>query len=183
MPTVEDARKRMEDALDAMRREFATVRTGKATPALLDTVRVEAYGSKLPLNQVATIHTPEPSLLVVQPFDKSLIGDVEKAILAADLGLNPANDGNVIRVPIPALNEERRREYVKLLHKMGEEGRISIRHARRIVREELHEKVKDHELGEDEGRRREDALEKLTHEYTAKIDELLKHKEEEVLAL
>jgi ribosome recycling factor len=183
MPTVEDARKRMEDALDAMRREFATVRTGKATPALLDTVRVEAYGSKLPINQVATVHTPEPSLLVVQPFDKSLIGDVEKAILSADLGLNPANDGNVIRVPIPALNEERRKEYVKLLHKMAEEGRISIRHARRIVREELHQKVKDHELGEDEGRRREEALEKLTHEYTAKIDELLKHKEEEVLAL
>ncbi len=173
----------MEDALDAMRREFATVRTGKATPALLDTVRVEAYGSKLPINQVATVHTPEPSLLVVQPFDKSLIGDVEKAILSADLGLNPANDGNVIRVPIPALNEERRKEYVKLLHKMAEEGRISIRHARRIVREELHQKVKDHELGEDEGRRREEALEKLTHEYTAKIDELLKHKEEEVLAL
>jgi ribosome recycling factor len=183
MPTVEDAKKRMEDALDAMRREFATVRTGKATPALLDTVRVEAYGSKLPINQVATVHTPEPSLLVVQPFDKSVIGDVEKAILAADLGLNPANDGNVIRVPIPALNEERRREYVKLLHKMAEEGRVSIRHARRIVREELHQKVKDHELGEDEGRRREDALEKLTHEYTEKIDELLKHKEEEVLAL
>ncbi len=183
MPTVEDARKRMEDALDAMRREFATVRTGKATPALLDTVRVEAYGSKLPLNQVATIHTPEPSLLVVQPFDKSLIGDVEKAILAADLGLNPANDGNVIRVPIPALNEERRKEYVRLLHKMGEEGRVSIRHARRIVREELHQKVKDHDLGEDEARRREEALEKLTHEYTEKIDELLKHKEEEVLAL
>ncbi|MEJ2205082.1 MAG: ribosome recycling factor [Gemmatimonadota bacterium] len=183
MPTVEDARQRMEDALDAMRREFATVRTGKATPALLDTVRVEAYGSKLPLNQVATIHTPEPSLLVVQPFDKSVIADVEKAILAADLSLNPANDGNVIRVPIPALNEERRKEYVKLLHKMAEEGRISIRHARRIVREELHQKVKEHDLGEDEGRRREEALEKLTQEYTEKVDELLKHKEEEVLAL
>ena len=183
MPTVEDARQRMEDALDAMRREFATVRTGKATPALLDTVRVEAYGSKLPLNQVATIHTPEPSLLVVQPFDKSVIAEVEKAILAADLGLNPANDGNVIRVPIPALNEERRKEYVKLLHKMAEEGRISIRHARRIVREELHQKVKEHDLGEDEGRRREEALEKLTQEYTEKVDELLKHKEEEVLAL
>ena len=132
---------------------------------------------------MSRVHTPEPSLLVVQPFDKSLIGDVEKAILAADLGLNPANDGNLIRVPIPALNEERRKEYVKLLHKMAEEGRISIRHARRIVREELHQKVKDHELGEDEGRRREDALEKLTHEYTDKIDELLKHKEEEILAI
>ncbi len=183
MSTVEDAKRRMEEALEAMRREFASVRTGKATPALLDTVRVDAYGSKMPINQVATIHTPEPSLLVVQPFDKTLMGAVEKAIQAADLGLNPGNDGNVIRVPIPPLNEERRKEYVKLLHKMAEEGRVSIRHARRIVRDELHQKVKDHEIGEDEGHKREDALEKLTHEYTEKIDELLKHKEEEVLAL
>ena len=183
MPTVEDARKRMEDALEAMRREFATVRTGKATPALLDTVRVDAYGAKMPLNQVATVHTPEPSLLVVQPFDKSLLGEVEKAILSADLGLNPGNDGNIIRVPIPPLNEERRKEYVRLLHKMAEEGGVSIRHARRIAREEVHKLVKDHEIGEDEGHRREDSLEKLTHEYTEKIDELLKHKEEEVLAL
>lgn len=180
---VEDARQRMEAALDAVRREFGTVRTGKATPALLDTVRVDAYGSKMPLNQVATIHTPEPTLLVVQPFDKSLIGDVEKAIMTADLGLNPASDGNVIRVPIPPLNEERRKEYAKLLHKMAEDGRISIRHARRIVREEIHRLVKEHEIGEDEGHRREEAVEKLTQEYTEKIDELLKHKEEEVMAI
>ena len=183
MPTVEDARQRMEDALEAVRREFATVRTGKATPALLDTVRVDAYGSKMPVNQLATIHTPEPSLLVVQPFDKTLLADVERAIMAADLGLNPANDGNVIRVPIPPLNEERRREYVKLLHKMTEEGRVSIRHTRRLVREELHELVRSHELGEDEGRRREDEIEKLTHEFGDKIDELLKNKEAEVMAI
>ena len=183
MPTVEDAKRRMEDALEAVRREFATVRTGKATPALLDTVRVDAYGAKMPLNQVATVSTPEPTLIMVQPFDKTLIGDVEKAILTADLGLNPANDGNVIRVPIPPLNEERRKEYVKLLHKMAEEGKISVRHARRVVREELHKKVKEHEIGEDDGRRREDALEKLTHEYADRIDELLKHKEEEVMAI
>lgn len=183
MPTLEDARHRMEDALDALRREFATVRTGKATPALLDTVRVDAYGSKMPINQVATVHTPDPGLLVVQPFDKSLMGEVERAIQTADLGLNPSNDGNLIRVPIPPLNEERRKEYVKLLHKLAEEGRVSIRHARRIVRDELHKRVKEHELGEDEGRRREEALEKLTQEYTDKIDELLKHKEAEVMAL
>jgi ribosome recycling factor len=183
MPTVEDAKQRMEDALEAIRREFATVRTGKATPALLDTVRVDAYGSKMPLNQVATVSTPEPSLIVVQPFDKSLIGDVERAIMSADLGFNPSNDGNVVRVPIPPLNEERRKEFVKLLHKMAEEGRVSIRHARRIVREEIHSLVKEHEVGEDEGRRREDALEKLTHEYTDKIDEMLKHKEQEVMAI
>ena len=183
MPTVEEAKKRMEEALDAIRREFATVRTGKASPALLDTVRVDAYGSKMPLNQVATVSTPESSLLVVQPFDKTLMGDIERAIMTADLGLNPANDGNVIRVPIPPLNEERRKEYAKVLHKMAEDGRISIRHARRTVRDELHSLVKEHEIGEDEGRRREDALEKLTHEFTDKIDDLLKHKETEVMAI
>ena len=183
MPTVEDVRKRMEETIDAIRREFATVRTGKATPALLDTVRVEAYGSRMPLNQVATINTPEPSLIVVQPFDKSLVGEIERGIQQADLGLNPANDGNVIRVPIPPLNEERRREYVKLLHKMAEEGRVSIRHARRTAREEIQKLVKEHEIGEDEGRRHEEALDKLTHEYSERIDELLKKKEEEVLAI
>jgi len=183
MPTVEDAKKRMDDALDAIRREFATVRTGKATPALLDTVRVDAYGSKMPLNQVATVNTPETSMLLVQPFDKTLLADIERAIMTADLGLNPANDGNVIRVPIPPLNEERRKEFVKVLHKMAEEGRVSVRHARRIVRDEIHGLVKEHEIGEDEGRRREDALEKLTHQYTDKIDGLLKSKEEEVMAI
>lgn len=183
MPTTEDAKKRMDAALEALRREFGTVRTGKATPALLDTVRVDAYGSKMPLNQVATINVPEPSLIVVQPFDKSLIADVERAILTADLGLNPANDGNVIRVPIPPLNEERRREYVKVLHKMAEEGRVSVRHARRLVRDDIHQLVRDHDIGEDEGRRREDALEKLTQEYTERIDDLLKRKEEEVMAI
>lgn len=183
MSTVEDARNRMDEALDAMRREFGTVRTGKATPALLDTVRVDAYGSKMPLNQVATVSTPEPTLLVVQPFDKTLIGEIERGIQSADLGLNPANDGTVIRVPIPALNEERRKEYVKLLHKMAEEGRISIRHARRTAREDIQALVKEHEIGEDEGHRREEALEKLTHDFNDKIDELLKKKEEEIMAI
>ena len=183
MPTVEDAKTQMEAALEALRREFATVRTGKATPALLDTVRVEAYGSQMPLNQLATISTPESSLLVVQPFDKTLFPDIERAIMTADLGLNPANDGNIIRIPIPPLNEERRQEYVKLLHRMTEEGRISIRHARRTVRDELHQLVRDHELSEDESRRREDQLEKLTKDYVEKVDEILKSKEAEVMAI
>ncbi len=183
MPTVEEAKKRMEAALEALRREFATVRTGKATPGLLDTIRVDAYGSKMPINQLATVNTPEPSLLVVQPFDKTLLADIERAIMMADLGLNPANDGNIIRIPIPPLNEERRKESVKLLHKMAEEGRISLRHTRRVVREEIHDLVKEHELGEDEGRRREDSLEKLTHEYGDKVDEMVKHKEAEVMAI
>ena len=183
MPTVEDAKTQMEAALEALRREFATVRTGKATPALLDTVRVEAYGSQMPLNQLATVSTPESSLVVVQPFDKTLLPDVERAIMTADLGLNPANDGNIIRIPIPPLNEERRQEYVKLLHRMTEEGRISIRHARRTVRDELHQLVRDHELSEDESRRREDQLEKLTKDFVEKVDELLKNKEAEVMAI
>jgi ribosome recycling factor len=173
----------MDAALDAMRREFASVRTGKATPALLDTIRVEAYGSQMPINQVATVSTPEASLLVVQPFDKTLLADIERAIMASDIGLNPANDGNIIRIPIPPLSEERRKEYAKLLHKIAEEGRVSIRHARRVVRDELHNLTKDHELGEDESRRREEELEKVTHEYGDKIEELLKHKEAEVMAI
>ena len=122
MPSVKEAEQAMQAAVEATRREFSTVRTGKATPALLDTVRVDAYGTQMPLNQVATVSTPEPTLLVVQPFDQSLMSAIEKAILTADLGLNPGNDGNIIRVPVPPLNEERRKEYVKLLHKMAEEG-------------------------------------------------------------
>ncbi|MDC0161157.1 ribosome recycling factor [Gemmatimonadales bacterium] len=183
MVTVEEGRTRMEEALEAIRREFSTVRTGKATPALLDSVRVEAYGSQMPLNQVATINTPESSMIMVQPFDKSLLVDIEKAIMMSDLGLNPMNDGNVIRVPVPPLNEERRKEFVKILHKMAEEGRISVRHARRTVRDQIHDLVKNHDIGEDEARRREDQLEKLTHEYSDKIEALLKVKEEEVMAI
>ena len=183
MATVEEGKTRMEDALEAIRREFATVRTGKATPALLDSVKVEAYGSQMPLNQVATLNTPDSSMIVVQPFDKSLLGDIEKGIMMSDLGLNPMNDGNVIRVPIPPLNEERRREFVKILHKMAEEGRISLRHARRTVRDQIHDLIKNHEIGEDEGRRREDQLEKLTNDYSNRIEALLKAKEEEVMAI
>ena len=183
MPTVREAEQDMKAAVDATRREFSTVRTGKATPALLDTVRVEAYGSQMPLNQVATINTPEPTLLVVQPFDQSLIGAIEKAILTADLGLNPGNDGNIIRVPVPPLNEERRKEYVKLLHKMAEEGKISIRHARHKARDTIQQKVKDHEVGEDDGRRQEDEVERLTKEYSEAIDEFLKKKEAEVMSI
>ena len=180
---LEDATQHMHDALEAVRREFSTVRTGKATPALLDTIRVEAYGSKMPINQLATIGTPEATLLVVQPFDKSLIGDIERAIQTADLGLNPANDGNLIRIPIPPLNEERRKEYARLLHRMAEEGRISVRHARKVANDELKELIKEHELGEDEGHRNLQSVQKMTDEHIGKIDELLEHKEKEVMAI
>jgi len=183
MPTIQVVKKQMDEAIEAVRREFATVRTGKATPAILDTVRVEAYGAVMPLNQVATISTPEAALIVVQPFDRSLMGDIEKAILQADLGLNPANDGQVIRLPIPPLNEERRREYVKLLGKMAEEARISIRHARRDGNESVKSLVKDGELSDDDGRRVTDEIQKLTDRYIRQIDELLQGKEKEVMTV
>jgi ribosome recycling factor len=183
MPTVKEAEQAMTAAVEATRREFSTVRTGKATPALLDTVRVDAYGTQMPLNQVATVSTPEPTLLIVQPFDQSLMSAIEKAILTADLGLNPGNDGNIIRVPVPPLNEERRKEYVKLLHKMAEEGKVSIRHARHKARDTLQELMKEHELGEDDGHRQMDEVEKLTRDYTEAIDELMKKKEEEVMSI
>ena len=183
MSSLKEARTRMEEAVEAVRREFATVRTGKATPALLDTVKVDAYGGKMPLNQVASVHTPEPSLLVVQPFDKGLLQDIEKAIMSADLGLNPGNDGNIIRIPIPPLNEERRKEFVKLLHKLAEEGKVSLRHARHAARDEVLQQMKDHEVGEDEGHRKLDEVDKLTHQFSDKIDEMLKAKEAEVLAI
>ena len=181
--SLKEARSRMDDAIEALRREFTTVRTGKATPALLDTVRVDAYGSKMPINQVANVSTPEASLLVIQPYDKGLLGDIERAILTADLGLNPANDGNLIRVPIPPLNEERRKEYVKLLHQMAEEGRISIRHARKVGNDDIKNAIREHETGEDEGHRQLEEIQKLTDEHTRKIDEMLHHKEKEVMAI
>jgi ribosome recycling factor len=173
----------MEEAVDAVRRDFSTVRTGKASPALLDTVKVDAYGSKMPLNQVATVGTPEASLLVVQPFDKTLLADIERAILMADLGFNPANDGNVIRIPVPPLNEERRKELAKMLHQMAEDGRVSLRHARKVGNDEVKQAIKDHETGEDEGRRQLDEIQKLTDSCSKQIDEMLENKEKEVLAI
>ncbi len=173
----------MNEAYDAVRREFGTVRTGKATPALLDSVRVDAYGAKMPLNQVASIGTPDSALITVTPFDKTIVADIERAILQADLGLNPSNDGDVIRVPIPPLNEERRREFVKLLHKMAEEGRISIRHARHKGNDAIKAAIKEHDMGEDEGRRVLDGIQALTDRFIKKIDESLEAKEKEVLEI
>lgn len=181
MPTHGSAKEQMEKSLEAMRREFNSVRTGKASPALLDTVRVEAYGSKMPLNQVSTVNAPEPRMLIVQPWDKGLIGEIERAIRSAELGLNPASDGSVIRVPIPALNEERRREMVRMLHKLAEEGRIAVRHARQEANKEIKRRQSEHELSDDEAHREMDRIQKLTDEYIAKIDQLLKVKEEEVM--
>ncbi len=181
MPSISQAREHMDKALDAMRREFSTVRTGKASPALLDTVRVDAYGSKMPLNQVANVSAPEPRLLIVQPWDKSLMPVVEKAIKAAELGLNPSNDGNIIRVPVPALTEERRRDMVKLLHKLAEEGRVAVRHARQEGNKEIKHRESEGEISEDDARREMEQVQKLTDEYIHKIEQLLKAKEAEVM--
>ena len=181
MLSLKAASHQMDKAVEALRREFASVRTGKASPALLDTVRVEAYGSHLPLNQVATVSAPEPRLLVVQPWDRGMLGPVEKAIQTSDLGLNPSNDGKIIRVPIPALTEERRKEYVRLLHKMAEEGRVSVRHARKEANDAIKRRQKDGDLSEDEARREQDEVQKLTDQHIKGIDELLQHKEAEVM--
>lgn len=179
--SVKEARDRMEKAVEAVRREFSTVRTGKASPAILEHVKVEAYETQMPLEQLATITAPEARTLVVQPWDQNLVDTIDQAIRNADLGLNPSNDGNVIHVPIPPLNEERRQELVKVLHKMAEEGRISVRATRRDANETVKEQMKNGDISEDEGHRRLDKIQKLTDENVGKIDALLKAKEEEVL--
>jgi ribosome recycling factor len=181
MPSLGEARKHMDNAVDAVRREFGSVRTGKASPGLLDNVRVDAYGSKMPLNQVATVSSPEPRSLLVQPWDKGLLGAVEKAIRSAELGLNPANDGSVIRVPIPALNEERRREMVRMLHRLAEDGRIAVRHARQEANKQIKQRQNEGDISEDDARRELDDVQKATDEHIARIDQLLKSKEEEVM--
>jgi ribosome recycling factor len=180
---VDEARTRMGETVDAMRREFDTVRTGKAVPSILDSVWVEAYGGRMPLNQVATVSAPDPTLLALQPFDPSLIGAIEKAVLSAGLGLNPSNDGSLIRVPIPPLSEERRREYARLLHKMAEEGRVSLRHARQGANDRIRGMLKEHELGKDEAHRMMGEIQKLTDEHVRRIDDLLAAKEKEVMAI
>ena len=181
--TIQDTKERMEEAFLALKRDFSSVRTGKASPTLLDQVRVEAYGAKMPLNQVATVSAPEADMLMVQPFDPSVIGEIERAIQSSDLGLNPSNDGSVIRIPIPPLTEERRQEYVRVLRKMAEEGRVSVRHARRDGNDALKARMKDGELSDDDGHRLMDEVQKLTDGYNEQIDKLLESKEEEVMSL
>src|SRR3954447_136330 len=181
MSSLQKAKQRMEGALESLRREFGAVRTGKASPALLDTVRVEAYGSKVPLNQVGTVSAPEPRMLTVQPWDRSLMKDIERALRESDLGLNPSNDGQLIRIPIPALTEERRKEYVRMLHKLAEEGRVAVRQARKDANDEVKGRQKKEGLSEDDVRREEKEVQKLTDQYIARVEEMLKHKEAEVM--
>ena len=179
--TIAQARERMDKSVDAVRREFTSVRSGKATTALLDTVRVEAYGSKMAMNQVGTVSVPEPRMIIVQPWDKSLIKEIERGIQEAGLGLNPSNDGNVVRVPIPALTEERRKDMVRMLHKLAEEGRVAVRQIRQDANKEIKARQGKHELSEDDAHRQMDEIQKLTDAHIKKIDDLLAHKEEEVM--
>jgi len=179
--TMKQAVAAMDKAIEAVAREFNTVRTGKASPALLDTVRVEAYGSLVALRQVANVGAPEPQLLVIQPYDPNLAGPIANALRTADLGLNPSQDGNLVRVPIPALTEERRLEMVKVLHRMAEEGRVSIRHTRHEVRHRLQMMQKDGEIGEDMCHTRIDELQALTDEHVKRVDAVLAKKEAEVM--
>jgi len=172
---------RMKKVLEATRRELAAIRSGKATPALLDTVRVEAYGQAVPINQVGSVNAPEARLLVVQPWDKSLIKAIVRGIQMAELGLNPIDDGVIVRVPLPTLTEERRKDLVKLVGKLAEEGRVHIRQVRNEAIKELQALQKKHELSEDEGKRLEAEAQKLTDRSITQIDELLKKKTAEVM--
>jgi ribosome recycling factor len=175
---LKDCRAAMEKALENSRREFASIRSGKATTSLLDTVKVEAYGQHMPISQVASVSAPESRLLSVQPWDKGLTAAIEKAIRDSDLGLNPQSQGGVIRVPLPALNEERRRELVKVVHKLAEEGRIAVRHARTHARESIKKLDK---TPEDDKKHAEKDLQKQHDDYIHRLDELLKGKEAEIM--
>jgi ribosome recycling factor len=173
--------KRMDGQIEHVRRELGGVRTGRASVTILDSVHVDAYGSHMPLNQVASLSVPEPTLIVAQPFDPSLMAAIEKAIRSANLGLNPTNDGKVVRVPLPPLTEERRKELSKLVHKYAEEGRNGIRQIRRDANDKLKKLLKDHKISEDDERRGLDEVQKITDQHVAMIDELQKKKDAELL--
>jgi ribosome recycling factor len=173
----------MNNAIEALRREFSKLRAGKATPALLEGIRVQAYGGQTPLNQVGSVGAPEPRLLVVQPWDKSLIGAIERAIQMSDLGLNPSNDGQVIRVPIPALTEDRRKDLVKVVKGIAEDGRIAVRNARRDGNDSLKKGHKSGDLTEDEEKRGHDRIQEMTDKHVKEIDSLLEAKEKEILEI
>jgi ribosome recycling factor len=177
------AKTRMEKALADLQHDMAGVRTGRASVSLLDNVRADYYGTPTPLNQLATLHVPEPSLITVQPWDVSQIGVIEKAIRSADLGLNPANDGKLIRVPIPPLTEERRKELVKKLHHLAEDHRVAMRNVRRDANENVKKLLKDKIISEDEDRRAHEEIQKLTDASIQKLDQAAKAKEKEIMEL
>jgi ribosome recycling factor len=176
-----DATQRMDKSVEATHEHFNSVRTGRATPALLDRVSVDYYGTPTPLKNLATINAPEPRMLTIQPFDPTSIKQIEKTIQESDLGLTPSNDGKLIRLPIPQLTEERRKELVKVVRHMAEEGRVAVRNVRRDAIRHLEELVKNGSVGDDEERAAEGRVQKLTDEHVARIDDLLKRKEAEIM--
>jgi ribosome recycling factor len=176
-----ETRTRMEQVIEDFRRKLGTVRTGRASTSLLDNIHVEYYGSPMPLNQVATIHAPEASMLTVQPFDPSLINEIEKAIRSSELSLNPSNDGRLIRIPIPPLTEERRKQMVKVVHEMAEDHRTAIRNIRRDENDKLKKALREKQISEDMEKDGLDEVQKLTDQHIARLTELSKHKEEEIM--
>lgn len=176
-----NAESRMKKSVEHVSHELAGIRTGRATPALLDSVKIDYYGNKVPITQASTVTAPEPRLLVVQPWEKRLIPEIEKAILESDLGLNPSNDGNVVRIPIPQLSEERRRELIRLVKKYAEDGRVAIRNVRRDANEQIKKLEKAHEISEDQSKDALEQIQKLTDQYIKEIDEALERKEKEIL--
>ena len=178
---LQDATKRMDKSVDTTHDHFNSVRTGRASAALLDRIQIDYYGTPTPLKNIATINVPEPRLLTIQPFDPSAMKQIERAIQESDLGLQPSNDGKIIRLPIPQLTEERRKELVKLVRHMAEEGRVAVRNVRRDVMRHLEELVRNGDVGDDEERAAEGRVQKLTDEHVHKIDDLLKRKEAEIM--
>ena len=180
---IKETRQRMDTVIEDYRRKLATVRTGRAAVSLLDTVMVDYYGTPTPLSQMASVHAPEPQMLTVQPWDQTQIGAVEKAIRAADLGLNPSNDGKLVRIPIPALTEERRKQLAKQVHDIAEDHRTAVRNVRRDGNERLKKMLKDKQISEDAERDSLEEIQKLTNGFIGKIDELAKTKEHEIMSV
>ena len=176
-----DAKRRMDKSIEATHHEFNSIRTGRASPALLDRITIDYYGTQTPLKSLASISAPEPRLLVVQPFDPSAIKNIERAVQESDLGLTPSNDGKVVRLPIPALTEERRKDLVKIVRRVAEEGKVAIRNVRRDVMQHLKELVVNGDVGDDEERRGEQQVQKITDDHVKSIDDLLKVKEAEIM--
>ena len=176
-----DAKRRMDKSIEATHHEFNSIRTGRASPALLDRITIDYYGTPTPLKSLASISAPEPRLLVVQPFDPGAIKNIERAVQESDLGLTPSNDGKVVRLPIPALTEERRKDLVKVVRRVAEDGKVAIRNVRRDVMQHLKELVVNGDVGDDEERRAEQQVQKITDEHTKSIDDLLKVKEAEIM--
>lgn len=178
---IDHAKSRMDKAVVQLKHELASLRAGRANPALLDKVMVEYYGTPTPVNQIASVSTPEPRLLVIQPWDKNILSDVERAISKSELGLTPNNDGSLIRINIPALTEERRQELVKLVKKYGEEAKVSIRNVRRDANDSIKKQEKDSEITEDESRRDQERVQKVTDDWIAKVDQTVQDKENEMM--